>query len=640
MSKPPSIDNALKLSAEFAIRAGEGEAARVPTFDIDAYTGAAIKQGWSRNPLVVDLAGLKAKAATPILFGHNTYSLDAVLGQSSAVRNDGRTLSLSGELMGEGPVAERVIALARKGLRWQASIGADIHRIENVEAGSRVIVNGREFAGPISVVRASTLREVSIVLMGADAETSARIAAAFANEEVSHMADNANTQPTDKVEAAATGASGNTPITETLGIEAKGGDGTSAGEKSPGAVEVLKAELAKEREAREAQAKRLELMELRLSRAGAVGGAGGGAPDAPSGEEVVQAALCMQAGLPDLDKSFTERTLEAAHKMSRTISLSEVLVRAAKANGYSGSERISSGNLGQVLQASFATHQISDLLSAVVNKSMLKGFNAVESVWQDISAIRSVNDFKSINMFRLNGSFKFSKVGNAGELKSANASDYKRSVNAETYGVTTSLTRQDIINDDLSGLAQIPQRIGRGAALSLNEVIWAEFQSANDTFFQKVTAAAGNALSLTSLKTAATAFRKLTDPDGNPLGMAPKILLVPPELELTAAELMSSALLIADGVGNSASKTPATNVLRGRYRIVVSNYLTSATTWWLMTDSADLEALDVVFLNGQQVPTVEQVAADYQMLGINMRGYMDFGVTKAEALSTLRMATA
>ena len=635
-NKVPSLDNSLKLAAEFSVRASDGDSAGIPSFDIEAYTGAAIRQGWSRNALVVDLAGLKAKFSVPILYGHDSSSLDSVLGQSNSVKNDGRSLSLSGDLIGEGPTADRVIALAKKGMRWQASIGADIHRIENVDSGQKVVVNGREFVGPISVVRSSSLREVSIVLMGADGETSARIAAELATEE-NPMAHDANPQPTDpKVEAAATGAVDKPTITQTLGIEAKGGDGAAADDKSPGATEALRVELAKERQAREEQARRIELMEMRLSRAGSVGIH---VAEPPSGEKVVEAALCLQAGLPNVDKQFDARTLEAADKVRRTTSLSEVLVRAAKANGYSGSERLTSGNLGQVLQASFATHQISDLLSAVVNKFLLSGFMAVESTWSNISAIRSVSDFKSINMFRLNGSFKFQKVGQAGELKVAAGSDYKRSVNADTYGISTSLTRQEIINDDLNALSQIPQRIGRGAALSLNEVIWSEFQASNDTYFQKVTAAAGNALSLASLKTAATAFRKLTDPDGNPLGIAPSVLLVPPELEITAAELMSSSLLIADGSGNSSSKTPSTNVLRGRYRTVVSNYLTSASTWWLMADAADLPALDVVFLNGQQVPTIEQVAADYQLLGVSMRGYMDFGVIKAEPLSTLGMRT-
>lgn len=355
-----------------------------------------------------------------------------------------------------------------------------------------------------------------------------------------------------------------------------------------------------------------------------------------TGGKVIEAALCMQAGLAKPEAHYDERTVEAGAKMVRNVSLGEVFVEAARANGYNGSSRISASNLPLVIRAAFATHSIADLLSAVANKFLLSGFTAVERTWDQIAAIRSVNDFKSINLYRLNGSFKFSKVGNGGQMQSADASDSKRSVNADTYGITTSLTRADMINDDMNALSAIPQRIGRGAALSLAEQIWTEFQSNNATYYAKATAAAGNALTLASLKTAATAYRKLTDPDGNPLGISPSVLLVPPELELAAAELMGSSLLIS---GNTTAQGNA-NVLAGRYRVVTSSYLTSATSWWLCSDAADLAAMDVVFLNGQQTPTIEQVEAAPDTLGVVMRGYMDFGCAKGESLAAYRMATA
>jgi phage major head subunit gpT-like protein len=362
--------------------------------------------------------------------------------------------------------------------------------------------------------------------------------------------------------------------------------------------------------------------------------------EVPTGK-VIEAALCLQGGLPNADKVFDARTLEAADKAKRTTSIGEVLIEAARTNGYTGSNRISAANAEPVLRAAFATQDISNLLSNLVNKFLLNGFNAVESVWQDVSAVRSVNDFKSINLLRLNGDMKFKKIGNSGELKVAQASDYKRSLNAETWGISTSLTRQDMINDDLNALSMIPQRMGRGAALAMNEAIWAEFQTNNSSYYQSYSAGSTNALSLSSLTTATTAYRKLTDPDGNPLGIPPRLLLVPPELEITAAQLMSSSLLIlGDGTKAGGAVQPASNVLQGRYRVVVSNYLTSASTWWLLADAADLPTMDVVFLNGQQAPTIEQVAPDYQVLGVAIRGWMDFGVTKSEPLACLRMATA
>jgi len=601
----------IESAVEFvAAESGDGMPLQPKKFAIEAYTGSAIRQGWSAEPIVIDLAGMKYNQKIPIVMGHE-YTLGSILGQATSVRAENGRLYVEGEILADSDLARQVTALAEKGFAWQASVGADVMRHQKIAAGESVTVNGQTFIGPVRIVKASKLREVSFVTLGADDATSARIAAEEAEELI--MAESANETPAEVTET-------KVEATATVVVDAPKVDASES--------DMLKATI-------ETLTKKVDDMQkviaTRESRAPAVH-----VVEEVKNDKVIEAALCLQAGLPHADKAFDARTLEAADKLKRTTSISEVIIEAARANGYTGSARISAGNAEPVLRAAFATHDISNLLGALVNKFLLNGFNAVESVWQEISAVRSVNDFKAINLLRLNGDMKFKKIGNAGELKVAQASDYKRSVNADTYGISTQLTRQDMINDDLNALSQVPQRMGRGAALAMNEAIWAEFLSSNDTYYQKKTAAAGNALSLTSLKAAATAFRKLTDPDGNPLGIAPRVLLVPPELELTAAELMTSSLLIS---GNTTA-APNVNVLQGRYRVVVSNYLTSDSTWWLMADAADLPALDVVFLNGQQAPTIEQVAPDYQLLGVAIRGWMDFGVTKAEPLSTLRMATA
>ena len=602
--------NPMQLTADFTIKAAEGDAPASPSFELVAYTGRSIRQSWSRNPIVVDLAGMDTtRQAVPILWGHEA-TLESVLGQSTSVTNDGQQLTLAGEIIGEGPVADRVISLARKGLRLQASIGADAGRIENIAPGEMVQVNGREFTGPVSIVRASSLREVSIVLFGADAATSAAIAAEASGDDA--MADTANEMP---VEAAA-------PQTEAPAIVAV--------ESQPAPVEKIDVEAVKA-EAIKAVKDAL-LADLRASR-----------PAAPAvhvvekvdGPAVVEASLCLAGGLPDVEKRFDSRTLEAAGK-NRGVSLGEVLIQAARGNGYDGSNKITHGNLRTIMAAAFATHNIANVLAATYGKFLLAGFNAVEATWDRISSVRSVSDFKAVTGVRLNGGFEFEEVANGGELKSADASDEKRTIQAKTYGRLTSVTRQDIINDDLGALSAVPQRLGRGAAIKLNKVFWAEFESSNATFFAKETAGAGNALQLSSLKTAASSYRKLQDPDGNPLGIAPAILLVPPELEIAAAELMAGSLLIT---GENATRTNA-NVLAGRYQVVSSSYLTSASTWWLCANPADLPGMEVAFLNGQRQPTVEQAEADFNTLGIQMRGYFDFGVAKAEKNACYRMATA
>jgi hypothetical protein len=140
-------------------------------------------------------------------------------------------------------------------------------------------------------------------------------------------------------------------------------------------------------------------------------------------------------------------------------------------------------------------------------------------------------------------------------------------------------------------------------------------------------------LSIAGLKEAVNLFRKLVDPDGNPIAVRPSVLVVPPELEITAAEIMGSALIQSGATGGQ----PSTNVFAGRYQVVGSAYLTNAADYYLLASPADLPVMEVAFLNGVQSPIVETAEADFNTLGVQMRGYFDFGVAKAEYLAGVKM---
>jgi len=612
------MSNRIELSATLNVQAADESA--VPTFELVAYTGASIRQGWSRNPLVVDLAGMNtAKASIPILYAHGRELplLDSVIGKSTEILNDGGQLVIRGELIRGTTVGDKLIQYAKAGVPLQASIGADAGGLENIAAGAVVSVNGREFPGPVTVARAADLRETSVVLFGADGATSAAIAAE-ANE-VSTMSEQLNEKP---VEAAA-------PTTEaTANVAAEkvvvaGNDGANTVDAETVANIVLE----------RLRADRLAEVRAERPKAPAAHVVDASAAHDP---RVIEAALCLNGGLGNVEKVFDQKTLEAADRRRGSTSLQEVLVEAARANGYHGPARISAGNVREVLASGFATHSISNVLAATYGKFLLQGYTAVESAWDQIASIRSVSDYKTVTGVRLNGGFDFEDVGPSGELKSTDASDETRTIKAKLTGRMSSITMVDIVNDDLGALTQVPARLGRGAAVKLNKDFWTEYESSNSTFYRKETAAAGNALQISSLRTAVASYRKLTDPDGNPLGITPQILLVPPELEMVAEELMGSSVLIT---GENTTRGNV-NVFAGRFRVVSSAYLTSGTTWWLMANPAELPAMEVAFLNGQRLPTVQQAEADFNQLGIQVRGHFSYGVAKAEARGAYRMATA
>lgn len=90
---------------------------------------------------------------------------------------------------------------------------------------------------------------------------------------------------------------------------------------------------------------------------------------------------------------------------------------------------------------------------------------------------------------------------------------------------------------------------------------------------------------------------------------------------------------------------PTVNPHAGKYEVVSSPYLSSAafpgnssTAWYLFADPLRLAALEVAFLGGQDRPTVERADADFNILGVQFRGYIDFGVKEQDWRGALKIA--
>ncbi len=599
-------------------------------FTMTAYTGGPMRiRGW-RHPIAIDLAGLSvSERPRPILRDHDA---GRIVGHTTSVKVSDGTLLVEGVVSGAGSVAAEIVESSINGFPWQASVGAATADVEFVGEGRTAQVNGRMIAGPAYVARRSTLGELSFVAMGADDHTEARIAA-----EAATGMNTMNEGTTVTAEAAATDT------------DSPAGYGDHVAK----AISDMRAELAKETERvakiREICAgrhsdiesaairegwdhSRAELAVLRAERPEAPAAI---VRDADRSPRLIEAAVCMAAGLAPQASGFDDKTIDAAsERYPKGIGLQELVVEAARANGHAGSWSFRADPAG-MLRAAFSTMTLPGIFSSVANKFLLSGFTAVENAWQSIATTRSVSDFKAITSFRLTGGFDFEEIGPGGELKHGEVGEESFQNQARTYGRMFSLTRQDLINDDLGALTAVPSRIGRGAALTLNKVFWKTFLE-NGAFFttarKNYKEGASTAMSLDSLTEAELLFLTQTDPDGNPLALTPSILLVPPALLVPSTLLMNST-----EVRNPSAKDVISNPHAGKFRVVQSSYLSnasipgaSAKAWYLLANPAELSTVEVCFLNGQQRPVVEQAEADFAVLGVQMRGYFDFGVARQD----------
>jgi hypothetical protein len=620
------ITPALMLTATADITfaaAADGQSAPLPRFKMVAYTGGAMRvSGW-RHPVVIDLAGLAVPSqARPIRFGHDPLS---GVGHTDAIRVEAGQLVATGVISRDTQAAKEVVASSRNGFPWQASVGASVEEFEFIKDNQKATVNGQELTGPVNVVRKATLGEISFVDLGADGRTSASIAARQ-NKEPSVMADESNptaspvtaTEPTaEQIRAAA--------LAETARIAA-------VRKVCAGKYNEIEAQAIRDNW----DATRTELEVLRASR-----------PKIPFVQtsdtsvttEVLEAACFQSAKLEGIEKVCSEQAIDiAAKRFKGGLGLQELLFEAAIANGYTGrtfrdSRRVLEAAFGRGIEAGMTTIDVGGILSNVANKFLLEGFFSVERVWRNICAVRNVNDFKTVTSYRLIGKDQYEEIGAGGEIKHGTLGEETYTNKASTYALMLSIDRRDIINDDLGAITTIPRKLGRGSGLKINDVFWTAFMN-NAAFFsagnKNFVTGADTALGIDGLTKGEQAFMDLVDTDGKPTGVMPSIMLVPTALSAMGTQLYKSVEL-RDTTANT--KFPIANPHQGKFRIEVSRYLAnaiyngnSAKAWYLLADPSDLPVIEVAFLDGKEAPTVESSEADFNMLGIRMRGYHDFGV--------------
>jgi hypothetical protein len=362
-------------------------------------------------------------------------------------------------------------------------------------------------------------------------------------------------------------------------------------------------------------------------------------------QSAIEAAFCMAAGLQGVEKAFDAKTLEAAATYQRVegASLQGLILAAAVANGYTGgARRIHRGNFDQVMRAAFiqaaaSTHTLTTLLTTVGNKFLLEGFTTVEQVWREISATRPVNDFKSITSYRMLDDMVFEEVGPDGGIKHGTASQESYTNQAKTYAKMFSLTRQDIINDDLGAFDTIRARIGRGSGIKLNQVFWAAFLDDSAFFTSARANLITNVLGEAGIAAANVALKSMTDGYGNPIDIGGQHIMLTGSTLNPTAKKWYVAQEMRDTT--ATTKYPTTNIYQNQYRPVESRYITSTITWYLLPVAAgDMAPMEVAFLDGVQSPTIESADADFDTLGVQFRGYFDFGVARKEWRASVKSA--
>ena len=638
-------------TSEFLEITAAAEGGRRPKVSGVAYAGGKMTLwGWPK-PIVVDLAGMTIPEEVPLLADHENHTLGRV-GVVRAKPVDGH-LAIEGEVVAEGEVAEAIVNQAKAGAAWQLSIGAEVESSELVQEGKRT-VNGAEHEAPFYHITKSTLREVSVVAVGADRNTKMNVTATL---NLTGQTPSMKSEIPDMKDAKPVVV----PDSDTKPVEAAMPP-APAPDPALAAREAIKAERGRVAEIRKVcagefpdlEAKAVdEGWDLNRTTAAVLAAFRQREPvavpnvivkaEARPDRKTLEAAVCLRAGISEdvVAKDYGEQVAEAAMP-DRDLPLRGLLAECLRIEGKSVPRSMDN----EAIKASFSTVSLPGILGNVANKKLLQSYRAQPVIATKLCTEGDLNDFKESDRFRLTDVGDLQPVAADGEIKEGGLTEEPARNQIDTYAKKFCLTRKMVINDDLGAFLKVPVAMGNRAARLIDQLFFRRLlanpaQLDGNPLFGKqhknLLSGATSALGADSLKKAIQLFLDQVDADGQPIAVEPRILLVPTALKHQALELTRGTTLIMSGA-ESPTLRPALNILSDENLEVVSSpYLANAkyegaseTAWYLFGQPGTVDTFEIGYLKGKRAPTVERGDTDFNTLGIWFRVYFDVGVREQD----------
>lgn len=343
-----------------------------------------------------------------------------------------------------------------------------------------------------------------------------------------------------------------------------------------------------------------------------------GEADSDKFRMAMQDALMMSIGIPVANPAPGSNELRSMSLMELA---RESLVREGITVNYSD-------RLELAREAINSTSSFPIALSNVANKALMQGYETAPTTFATWAGKGSNRDFKPAKRILLSEAAELKFVPEGGQFKDSQMQEAGTNVSVFTFGRTFSLTRQAIINDDLGVFNDISSKFGRAAKNKINNMVY-DLLSGNTVLEdgkalfsaeRKNLAATGSELSVVSLSAGVAAMRRQKHIGENRnLNIAPTYLIIPPELEALAYQVVKSTV-------DPARSNETVNPFGGRFTIVVDAALTDPHAWYLASRPTDVQTIEVTYLNGVETPRIESQTG-FEVDGIKYKVAIDCNAT-------------
>lgn len=242
-----------------------------------------------------------------------------------------------------------------------------------------------------------------------------------------------------------------------------------------------------------------------------------------------------------------------------------------------------------------------EVLGDSIARQMIKEYMLDDSlsIWKLIADVTRASDFRTQERTRFGGYGDLSTVAESGSYPAMSSpSDESVSYAVAKRGGTETITLEMIVNDDVGAVNRIPKKLARAAKRTLLKFVMDFLRTNPNAYDGKAIFHADHnnlltaALSDTSWAAARLAMKKQTEPGSNEaLGIAPKYLFIPDDLEETAFDMF-----------RRDTNNDETFVQTSKPTVVPVSYWDDANDWVAAADKNDVPIMELAFLHGQEEP--------------------------------------
>jgi len=259
-------------------------------------------------------------------------------------------------------------------------------------------------------------------------------------------------------------------------------------------------------------------------------------------------------------------------------------------------------NPSDIAERALKTGDFPALLLSAGNRVLEAEFEAQMATARMFVKEVDVPDFRTNTDIVKGQGGRLSRTLENGDLKELTMAEHSESWKLESFGNKFVLTREVIINDDLGAFNDMLSTFASMAVTTFNGLTYDLLRNAGDYANYKMADGssvysvehgnlASDDLSAEALTAGRVAMRKQKSIDGvTPLNIAPRYLIVAPELEAQARELLYSTAKI------DAPNAGVINTVQNmNLKLIVDAELQSPTEWYLV---ADRRTIKVGYLAG------------------------------------------